>query len=51
MYRGRIPSLTAEKAHALLKRIAAGEPKAALAREFGISRASVYNYRAASVGA
>lgn len=46
VYRGRIPSLTAEQAHALLKRIAAGEPKAALAREFGISRASVYNYRA-----
>ena len=50
VYRGRVPSLTAEKANALLNRIAAGESKAALAREFGISRASVYNYRAASVG-
>jgi DNA invertase Pin-like site-specific DNA recombinase len=51
VYRGRVPSLTAEKASVLLSRIAAGEPKAALAREFGISRASVYNYRSASIGA
>ena len=51
VYRGRQPSLTAEKAKALLNRIAAGESKAALSREFGISRASVYNYQSASVGA
>jgi DNA invertase Pin-like site-specific DNA recombinase len=44
VYKGRVPSLTAEKADALRSRIAAGEPKAKLAREFGISRASVYNY-------
>lgn len=49
VYRGRVPSLTAEKAETLLRRIAAGESKAALAREFHISRASVYNYQAASV--
>jgi DNA invertase Pin-like site-specific DNA recombinase len=51
VYRGRVPSLTAEKATALLNRIAAGESKAALSREFGISRASGYNYLAASVRA
>jgi DNA invertase Pin-like site-specific DNA recombinase len=49
VYRGRVPSLTADKAQDLLNRIAAGESKAQLAREFGISRASVYNY--ASSGA
>jgi DNA invertase Pin-like site-specific DNA recombinase len=48
VYKGRIPSLSAEKATALRVRIAAGENKAALAREFGISRASVYNYVAAA---
>jgi DNA invertase Pin-like site-specific DNA recombinase len=51
VYRGRQHSLTTEKAKALLNRIAAGEPNAALAREFGISRASVYNYRSASIEA
>jgi DNA invertase Pin-like site-specific DNA recombinase len=44
VYRGRVPSLTAEKSAALRLRVAAGEPKAPLAREFGISRASLYNY-------
>jgi DNA invertase Pin-like site-specific DNA recombinase len=47
VYRGRVPSLTAEKAEALRSRVAAGEPKAKLAREFGLSRASVYNYASA----
>lgn len=46
VYRGRVPSLKAEQAKELRKRIAAGEPKAKLAREFKISRASVYNYAA-----
>jgi DNA invertase Pin-like site-specific DNA recombinase len=46
VYRGRMPSLTAEEAEALRSRIAAGESKAGLAREFGISRATVYNYEA-----
>jgi len=45
VYKGRVPSLTAERATQLRARITAGEPKAKLAREFGISRASVYNYR------
>jgi DNA invertase Pin-like site-specific DNA recombinase len=44
VYRGRVPSLTAERAALLRSRVAAGEPKAKLAREFGISRASLYNY-------
>src|SRR6266581_4382099 len=37
VYTGRKPALTVERA-------AAGERKAALAREFGISRETVYNY-------
>lgn len=44
VYKGRVPSLTADKASLLRQRVAAGEPKAKLAREFGISRASLYNY-------
>jgi DNA invertase Pin-like site-specific DNA recombinase len=49
VYRGRVPSLTAEKAAILKGRAAAGEPKAKLAREFGISRASLYNYISSAV--
>jgi DNA invertase Pin-like site-specific DNA recombinase len=44
VYRGRVPSLTVEKAALLRSRVALGERKAKLAREFGISRSSVYNY-------
>jgi len=44
VYRGRVPSLTPDKAALLQDRVKAGEPKAKLAREFGISRASLYNY-------
>jgi DNA invertase Pin-like site-specific DNA recombinase len=44
VFKGRQRSLTPDKVKALLGRIAAGESKAALAREFEISRASVYNY-------
>jgi DNA-binding CsgD family transcriptional regulator len=36
--------LTAERARELCERVAAGEGKAALAREFGISRETVYSY-------
>ncbi|HEY9409319.1 MAG TPA: recombinase family protein [Pseudonocardia sp.] len=43
-YTGRKPALTAEQAHQLRQRAAAGEPKSALAREFGISRETVYSY-------
>jgi DNA invertase Pin-like site-specific DNA recombinase len=44
VYKGRKPSLSAERAAALKKRADAGENKAALAREFGISRAALYVY-------
>ncbi len=43
-YTGRKPALTAEQARQLRQRAAAGEPKAALAKEFGISRETVYAY-------
>jgi DNA invertase Pin-like site-specific DNA recombinase len=43
-YKGRKPALTTEQAHQLRQRVAAGEQKAALAREFGISRETVYSY-------
>jgi len=44
VYRGRKPSLTAEQASDLRKRVASGGKKAALAREFGISRETLYQY-------
>ncbi|MGH9067684.1 MAG: recombinase family protein [Acidimicrobiales bacterium] len=43
-YRGRKKSLTKNQADALASRAAAGEPKAALARDFDISRETVYQY-------
>jgi len=47
VYKGRKPSLSAERAAEMRKRADAGENKAALAREFGISRAALYVYLAA----
>jgi DNA invertase Pin-like site-specific DNA recombinase len=44
VYKGRKPSLSAERAAELKKRAAKGENKAALAREFKISRAALYVY-------
>lgn len=44
-YRGRKPALTEDQADELTRRLVAGEPVAALAREYGVSRQSVYNYR------
>lgn len=44
VYKGRKPSLTPECAQELRKRVAAGEKRAALAREFGISRQTLYMY-------
>lgn len=44
VYKGRKPSLSDEKAAELRKRVADGDNKAALAREFGISRATLYTY-------
>ena len=43
-YRGRKPSLTPEQAADLRQRAAAGGTKAALAREFAISRETLYQY-------
>jgi DNA invertase Pin-like site-specific DNA recombinase len=44
VYRGRKPSLNAVQAEELLTRIAAGDKKAVIAREFGISRETLYQY-------
>ncbi|MNZ29417.1 DNA-invertase hin [compost metagenome] len=43
-YRGRKPALNSNQIAELRRRAAAREPKAALAREFGISRATLYEY-------
>jgi len=48
VYRGRKPSLTAEQADDLRKRVASGEKKAVLARQFGISRETLYAYLASA---
>lgn len=47
-YTGRKPALTEERAAELVARMNAGESVSALAKEFGISRASAYNYRNAA---
>ena len=44
VYRGRAKSLSIIRAEELCGRVAAGEKKAALAREFGISRETLYQY-------
>ena len=53
VYRGRKKALVPERAAELRRRAFAGESKAKLAREFGISRETVYQYlkRAADDGA
>ncbi len=43
-YRGRQPVLPEEKADELRRRAEAGESKAELAREFGVSRQTLYQY-------
>jgi len=43
-YSGRKPSLTAERVAELRRLIDMGKSKAALAREFGISRDTLYRY-------
>ncbi len=43
-YKGRRRVLTPERAGELSRRLAGGEGKAALAREFGVDRATVYRY-------
>jgi DNA invertase Pin-like site-specific DNA recombinase len=47
VYKGRKPALSADRAVELRRRAAEGANKAALAREFGISRAALYVYLAA----
>lgn len=44
VYRGRKKSLDLEQVDQLRCRAAAGEPKALLAREFGVSRETIYQY-------
>lgn len=44
VYKGRKPQLCYEKAEELRARVKAGEKKAALAREYGISRETLYHY-------
>ena len=54
VYLGRVRSLSPAQADDLRRRIEAGEKKALLAREFGISRTTVYEYlgrEASDVGA
>jgi len=43
-YRGRTKSLAADQIDQLVRRASAGESKSALAREFNISRETVYQY-------
>ena len=49
-YRGRKPALNQEQIAQLIERAAAGNAKAVLAREFGISRETVYQYLRAAAG-
>jgi DNA invertase Pin-like site-specific DNA recombinase len=51
VYTGRKPALTTEQAGRLRERVAAGERKADLAREYGISRETVYSYLRAEAAA
>lgn len=51
VYKGRKPMLNAEKIAALRTKVMEGLPKSAIAREFGISRETLYKYLAADTGA
>lgn len=44
VYKGRVPALNPERAAELRRRAAEGESKTNLARDLGISRATVYTY-------
>ncbi|QLL08991.1 recombinase family protein [Mycobacterium vicinigordonae] len=44
-YKGRKPSLTEDQVEAVAARLAKGESASVLAREYGVSRATVYNAR------
>lgn len=45
-YRGRKSTMTTTQIKAIRDRVATGEKKAALAREYGLSRQSIYNIAA-----
>lgn len=45
VYKGRMPSLDGEEAETVAQRLIEGESASALAREYGVSRATVYNLR------
>lgn len=47
-YRGRKPALSAEQIAAMTERLTAGTSVAQVARDLGVTRQTVYNYRAAS---
>ncbi len=49
VYRGRARALNTEQVTRLRQRAAEGSPKAMLAREFGISRQTVYQYLRATI--
>ncbi|OHV33123.1 transposase, partial [Parafrankia soli] len=51
VYTGRKPALTPQQADQLRERAATGERKSDLAREFGISRETVYSYLRAAAAA
>lgn len=44
LYKGRRPALTEDQAAALRARVATGESRAAIAREFGVGRSTLYKY-------
>lgn len=44
-YRGRTPALTDEQKSQVTQRLSMGESATALAREYGVSRATIYNAR------
>ena len=44
VYKGRKKTLTPERAAELVKRAGSGIPKVVLARDYGISRETVYQY-------
>ena len=46
VYTGRKPKLTVDRVKELRKRVTAGDKKAAIARDFGISRETLYKYLA-----
>ena len=51
VYRGRARALSAAQVAQMRQRVADGAPKAAVARELGISRETLYQYLRAGVGA